>query len=245
MNLLNQLLSQKNLLSQLLSQMNLLSQLLRQLSKRPHLPANGTNFTTCLPDVDPFSDDPDDGYFAYAIALHEAGHALGLSSFSYKELVLSQDQPYEVAHATIPDTVMNYDDESEFLYDASLENPATPQLEGVLRYEPDCYPYPLDVKAMYAIYQTAVPVVSIIGDRERLELTVLRLWASVSYGVPPYHYQWTDLSGLITFASNPNSNSVFMTLPEVDFQTVVTLELLVIDQKGTEVREQTMITINP
>ncbi len=89
--------------------------------------------------------DPDDsGYFAYKTAVHEAGHALGLSNFDYGDLVLHDAQYYDAAHPTIPDSVMNYDNEED------IRHPV-----GHGFSEPDCSPHPFDVMAIYALYQSA------------------------------------------------------------------------------------------
>ena len=42
---------------------------------------------------------------------------------------------YEASHSTVADSVMNYDGR-------------------VGTYEPDCSPHPLDIMAIYALYQT-------------------------------------------------------------------------------------------
>ena len=102
-------------------------------------------FNTCLPDKDAASDDSDQGYFAYTTAVHEAGHALGLSNFSYVDLVIpwSAPQEYHTAHPTIPDAVMNYDNAQR------IRHPV-----GASFSEPDCSPHPFDIMAIYALYQT-------------------------------------------------------------------------------------------
>ena len=111
----------------------------------PDVPTGGTRFNTCLPDKGPSKDNADLGYFAYATAVHEAGHALGLSNFSYDDLVLSSgDQPYEAAHPTIPDAVLNYDDDVPEDWARWAPSPLN---------EPDCSPHPFDVMAVYALYQ--------------------------------------------------------------------------------------------
>lgn len=100
---------------------------------------------------------------AYRTAMHEAGHALGLSglfivtpSNTLARIALALFLPideqellelleelvarsvYEGGHPTIPGSVMNYDDE-------------VPEI--VNNSEPDCYPHPFDVMAVTAIYQ--------------------------------------------------------------------------------------------
>ena len=82
-------------------------------------------FNTCLSSGTPDSNDM--AFFAYRTVVHEAGHALGLSDFSMAAILegviasllpekLRQllrfdedEKPYELAHPTIPDSVMNYD----------------------------------------------------------------------------------------------------------------------------------------
>ena len=65
--------------------------------------------------------------------VHEAGHALGLSEFSYEK-----PTSWKVAHSMVLESVMNYDGETEVP-------------------EPDCSPHPLDIMAIYALYQTLRP----------------------------------------------------------------------------------------
>ncbi len=91
----------------------------------------------CLPDY-PYKGDPDGGYKAYTIAVHEAGHALGLADISLLEFW----QPYDVAHPTIPDAAMNYDHEAGNRY---------PLAPAEFR-EPDCSPHPFDIMAIFALY---------------------------------------------------------------------------------------------
>ena len=80
-----------------------------------------TNFNTCL-------------------MVHEAGHALGLSGFTWLEF-----WRYQTAHPTIPDSVMNYD--------SKVSRAIVPQGFG----EPDCSPHPFDIMAIEALYQTVSP----------------------------------------------------------------------------------------
>ena len=67
--------------------------------------------------------------------VHESGHALGLSNFSWRNPIGTS-----VAHPSIPDSVMNYDSE-------------VPQISN----EPDCSPHPFDIMAIEALYQTLRP----------------------------------------------------------------------------------------
>ncbi len=108
--------------------------------------------STLRPDLD------DSQHQAYAAAVHEAGHALGLSgglpwniTFALVASVLTAYQPpatpinipsdivqqvYEASHAGTTDAAMNYD-------------------EHAGEQEPDCAPHPLDVLAIMALYQSA------------------------------------------------------------------------------------------
>lgn len=70
----------------------------------------------------------------YATLVHEAGHALGIRGKSPLVGPVNQND----LHPIIPDSVMNYD-----------------SFTGVT--EPDCSPHPLDILAIYALYQTYVP----------------------------------------------------------------------------------------
>lgn len=160
-------------------------------SKSPPDPDSGkVRFNTCLSGGVPNRNDnrSSDPFFAYATAVHEAGHALGLSNFSYYDLLtegfwdallgtleslkslrlinllpflselltaiegllevigLGRDQsyqPWEVAHPTIPDAVMNYDHEVHKYHPH----------ENASFSEPDCSPSPFDLMAIYSLYQ--------------------------------------------------------------------------------------------
>ena len=123
----------------------------------PRIPSE-IGFNTCL--VDQYSHDPqpDLGYLAYSTAVHEAGHALGLSNVAdtwrYAVNLLPFDpqtrEVYTASHSSTPDSVMNYDDNIFENYDHTLSVPRK-------RHEPDCSPHPFDVLAIYSLYQTRNP----------------------------------------------------------------------------------------
>ena len=74
--------------------------------------------------------------YPFELALHEAGHAFGLSGFSVPGIVASPGI-YKQAHPTTASAVMNYNYEVSTITD-----------------EPDCSPHPLDIMAMWVLYQT-------------------------------------------------------------------------------------------
>ena len=101
----------------------------------PHRPSDVV-FGVCRQNSVPRPNDGDlkkSRFVAYATAVHEAGHALGLATRNLDEIF--RLGAYLSAHPSMPDAVMNYDKET-----------------GVL--EPDCAPYPFDVLAIYALYQS-------------------------------------------------------------------------------------------
>ena len=106
-----------------------------------------TRFNACAPTIEALTE-KHDPYKAYELAVHEAGHALGLSSFDYLNFVTNLGGvSYHVAHPTIPDSVMNYDEEiSQLIEKAQLDMEDTPN-------EPNCSPHPFDLMAIYALYQ--------------------------------------------------------------------------------------------
>lgn len=107
----------------------------------PNKPTS-TRFNTCMINHTPYlNDNWGTTHFAYATAVHEAGHALGLSNINADPVFY---QPYHAAHPTIPDTVLNYDGEAGERF---------PGLRGRSHREPDCSPHPFDVMAIYALYQ--------------------------------------------------------------------------------------------
>ena len=98
--------------------------------------ANDVYFNTCLPkSSDAKLDFELDNYTLMA---HEVGHALGLSNSaaSLDYLTLTRAAGYVISHPTIHDSVLNND--SRVRRDLA---------------EPDCAPYPVDVMAIYALYQ--------------------------------------------------------------------------------------------
>ena len=88
-------------------------------------------------------------FYLYETMVHESGHALGLSGFSLLSVILGERERYVGSHSTIPDSVMNYDYESIFLYD-----PSRPENERWIRREPDCSPHPFDIMVIHSLYQT-------------------------------------------------------------------------------------------
>ena len=98
----------------------------------------------------------DKDFYLYETMLHESGHALGLSALTAQSVPLGGRSVYVGSHPTIPDTVMNYDHESLFIYD-----PSRPVNERWIRpgpdREPDCSPHPFDIMAIHALYQTVSP----------------------------------------------------------------------------------------
>ena len=133
-------------------------------------------FNTCLPALGAQSAPDDFGYKAYGVAVHETGHALGLSGFSVRDLIYfaastavnelpfpapfvnliqlineAEPQHYIAAHPTIPDSVMNYDS-----FDATKRSTPYIRHPRVVHgfAEPDCSPHPFDVLAVFALYQT-------------------------------------------------------------------------------------------
>ena len=85
----------------------------------------------------------------YELMVHESGHVLGLSGFSFLSLILGERERYIGSHPTIPDSVMNYNWESRFLYD-----PERPETKRWIRLERDCSPHPFDIMTIYSLYQT-------------------------------------------------------------------------------------------
>lgn len=109
-------------------------------------PQDRVNFNTCLPN--PSGTNPDKGYKAYRLAVHEAVHALGLADITLDLIEIigaGFKQPYETAHPTIPDSAMNYDGDVPKHWARWAPSPLN---------EPDCSPHPFDILAIYALYQT-------------------------------------------------------------------------------------------
>ena len=131
-------------------------------SRYPRVPST-IRFNTCLEDQypDAVNVDPDLGYYAYTTALHEAGHALGLSNVTdqWRYLVNAltpfvnpfESDIYHASHSSTPDSVMNYDSQIRDNYDPVNKVWKRPGRE------PDCFPHPFDVLAIYALYQVPSP----------------------------------------------------------------------------------------
>ena len=137
----------------------------------PYSPgSNGVRFNTCLDRSTSVSNDNAGHFYPYALTVHEGGHALGLSDWApvttaaaiatelfntvanfinrlniMAELPLLEgvgeileDAIYRASHPSTTDSVLNYD-------------PKT----GIPGFsEPDCSPHPLDIMAIYSLYQT-------------------------------------------------------------------------------------------
>ena len=99
-------------------------------------------FNMCQPRVGDRKDLDSGMFHVYKSVLHEAGHMLGLSGFSYGEA--ARGDFYGMSHPTIPDSVMNYDEKP----DENLDSNGTH-----VRFEPDCAPHPFDIMALHALYQ--------------------------------------------------------------------------------------------
>ena len=109
----------------------------------PNMP-DQVEFNTCVTNgiPDPDDDSRSDPPFAYATAVHEAGHPLGLSNVNYP---IFGNVPDDAAHPTIPDAAMNYDSRAESAFPGwGILNPG--------HVEPDCSPHPFDLMAVYALY---------------------------------------------------------------------------------------------
>ena len=210
-------------------------------------------FNTCLERGVPrdMSDVPDSGFETYRVAVHEAGHALGLSGFSASDLLrhgitsgiedifshpilgpilttflsthayggflttlleaveATLAQVYETSHPTIPSSVTNYDLNTESPDDPYIRHP---RVDANYR-EHDCAPHPLDVAAIFALYQTfpsvSVDATAAVGNTG----TPITLRAMVTDGTPPYMYTWSDPVGDLTFPPNAYSSVVTIALP--------------------------------
>ena len=199
-----------------------------------------TQFNTCRPPASMPTGDPDFPYAPFRIALHEAGHALGVANISS----WLWNQEYSLAHATIPDSVMNYDKRSRHLNNPALDNANTTEVdEGWIRREPDCFPHAFDVTALYALYQT-VPRVQVEGMTSGVEGSTLVLTAALDRGKEPFSYEWQDPSGVFSFAPSHNASSVAVTLPEIDGGlSVRVIDLIVMDDRGIVSTSRIRLTI--
>ena len=79
----------------------------------------------------------------YTLAVHALGFS-GFSRFLFRNTNVIEYFTYSVAHPTIPESVLNYDDQA-----ADRANWITSGYK-----EPDCSPHPFDVMAIYALYQS-------------------------------------------------------------------------------------------
>ena len=85
---------------------------------------------------------------AYEKLVHEGGHALGIGSGDWfqKDLDPNTVEAYLEDHPPLVDSVMNYDQDSKALLVV---------YETIEKFrEPDCSPHPMDIMAIFALYQT-------------------------------------------------------------------------------------------
>ncbi len=80
------------------------------------------------------------GIRTYEMLIHESGHALGIAGGTEDPDWI----PEMAGHPTIASTVMNYENRNLRARGTKIE----------LSTEPDCSPHPLDIMAIYAIYQS-------------------------------------------------------------------------------------------
>ena len=115
----------------------------------PEIPTD-VRFNTCFPTY------AHDTYYLYKLAVHEAGHTLGLSDVSFWEgfrqgIGLGNAfNLYKASHPTVSDAVMNYNSRLSEKY---IEDGLRPDALRI-RSEEDCSPYPFDVMAIRALYQS-------------------------------------------------------------------------------------------
>ena len=132
---------------------------------------DSVSFNTCMDGntAEPDDNRRNDKYYAYALAVHESGHALGLSDWTLTGTAASVVIPAfnkivgiinaidSLPFIDLPDIQPITDISKELVYQTS--HPRTPgsvmnydRKTGVLNLsEPDCSPYPLDVMAIYAL----------------------------------------------------------------------------------------------
>ena len=102
-------------------------------------------FNTCLRGDGSRYDETntDSGFFwPYHTIVHEFGHMLGMSGFRWPQSAIPAFD-YPEAQPTIPDSLMNYDNEAPLLNSGDVTN-----------HEPDCSPHPFDLMALHVLYQT-------------------------------------------------------------------------------------------
>ena len=95
------------------------------------LPAPNSRFNKCLNSSDDYGS-------AFQAIIHEVGHVIGVSG-------ATDGNSYQRGHPSVADSVVNYD---------KTVLPSIDPMDAMDQREPDCSPYPFDVMAVFALYQT-------------------------------------------------------------------------------------------
>ena len=154
----------------------------------------------------------------YGVLVHEAGHALGITHGRG-----GMDQ--ERHHSNLADSVMSYSVNPDY----------------------SCSPHPLDIMAIYALYQT-VPRVSISGPTSEREFETVLFTVDISKMTAPYRYEWSAAPWNLAFSSN--NAFISFALPDVSESDSVedrriTIAVRVTDVGGEVAQDRHVITVKP